>query len=246
MPAASLFIPIVFSFILLAPGDEYICCLMPRSDLFRFFRLPSFRKLIGTFFLLSFLGFVRSQNLDVVILRNVYSGQTTFKTNIFRAEAQSVVVFNLAAPLSIFGAGLIKSDKKLQRDGLFVAGAFVFSAVATQSIKAIIKRDRPFVRYPQYFSDRFDGGGYSFPSGHVSAAFCTATSLSLYFPKWYVILPSYLWAATVAWARIYQGVHYPSDVLAGSILGAVSAWAGHAFQKYYDKKHLLKHPAFGF
>ena len=77
----------------------------------------------------------------------------------------------------------------------------------------------------------------SFPSGHVSAAFCTATSLSLRFHKWYVIAPSFLWATSVGWARMYQGVHYPSDVLAGAIVGAGSAWLGYKIQHRMEKKH---------
>ena len=78
---------------------------------------------------------------------------------------------------------------------------------------------------------------YSFPSGHTSSAFCTATSLSLLFPKWYVAVPSYLYAATVGYARMYQGVHYPSDVLVGALVGAGSAWISYKVEKWMDKKH---------
>jgi len=55
----------------------------------------------------------------------------------------------------------------------------------------------------------------SFPSGHTTAAFETATSLSLNFPKWYVIIPAYTWAGAVGYSRLYLGVHYPSDIAAG-------------------------------
>jgi membrane-associated phospholipid phosphatase len=184
-----------------------------------------------------------AQNIDVSILKSVYGNQTSFKDNFFKADAQSVIVFNVAAPVSIFAVGLIKHDKQMQRDGLFVAGAYVLSTIVTQSLKPIIKRERPFIAYPQYFSDRYDGGGYSFPSGHTSAAFCTATSLSLYFPKWYVIAPSYLWAASVGWARMYEGVHYPSDVLAGAIVGAGSAWIGYKVEQKWNRKKPIKHPS---
>jgi membrane-associated phospholipid phosphatase len=205
-----------------------------------FFFLKAFQKFFFTFLLLLNFFYVKGQNLDVRILRSVYNSESSFKDKFFKADAQGVVVFNIAVPISIFTIGTIKHDKRLQRNGLFIAGAFVFSAVATQSLKALIKRERPFVSYPYYFADRYDGGGYSFPSGHVSAAFCTATSLSIYFPKWYVVVPAYIWAGSVGWARMYQGVHYPSDVLAGAMLGAGSAWAGYFIQKYVDKKHLQK------
>jgi membrane-associated phospholipid phosphatase len=200
------------------------------------------RNFFCAFLILPAFGCASGQNIDIRVLRSVYNNESVFKNKFFKLDAQGVVVFNLAVPAGIFASGLINRDQLSQRDGLFVAGAFVLSAAATQSLKAIIKRARPFETYPQYFADRYDGGGYSFPSGHVSAAFCTATSLSIYFPKWYVITPAYLWAASVGWARMYQGVHYPSDVLAGAVVGAGSAWAGQMIQKYVDKKHLHKQP----
>jgi membrane-associated phospholipid phosphatase len=181
-----------------------------------------------------------AQNIDVSILKSIYKNQTSFKDNFFKADAQSVIVFNIAAPVSMFAVGLMKHDKQLQKNAIYIAGAYVLSSIITQGLKPIVKRDRPFVTYPQFFSDRYDGGGYSFPSGHTSAAFCTATSLSLYFPKWYVIVPSYLWATSIGWARMYEGVHYPSDVLAGAIIGAGSAWLGHYIQHKMERQSKKK------
>ena len=67
----------------------------------------------------------------------------------------------------------------------------------------------------------------SFPSGHTSMAFCTATSLSLLYPYWYVVVPSMLWATSVGFSRLYLGVHYPTDVLTGALLGAGVAWVAY-------------------
>ena len=179
---------------------------------------------------------VEAQNFDVSLLQSIYKNETPFKDKFFKADAQSITIFNIAAPVSIFAAGLMKHDKQLQKNAIYIAGAYIASSIVTQGLKQIVKRERPFEQYPLLFSDRYDGGGYSFPSGHTSAAFCTATSLSLYFPKWYVIAPSYLWATSIGWARMYQGVHYPTDVLAGAIVGAGSAWLGYKFQKWMDRK----------
>jgi undecaprenyl-diphosphatase len=46
-----------------------------------------------------------------------------------------------------------------------------------------------------------------------------ATSLSLATKKWYVAVPAYLWASGVAYSRMYLGVHYPSDLLGGIVIG---------------------------
>ncbi|GAB2971723.1 hypothetical protein GCM10027049_01640 [Mucilaginibacter puniceus] len=68
-------------------------------------------------------------------------------------------------------------------------------------------------------------------------AFATATSLSLSFPKWYVIIPSYTYAAAIGYSRMYLGVHYPTDVLAGALLGTGTAFLTWKLQKILFKKN---------
>jgi membrane-associated phospholipid phosphatase len=179
---------------------------------------------------------VFAQSFDINTVKTINGNASSSKTNFFKADAQSVTVVNIAAPVGVFVAGLIKHNNQLKKDAAYMAGTFILSTIVTHAAKKIIHRKRPFEEYP-FIVKRDAGGGYSFPSGHTSAAFTTATSLSLYFPKWYVIVPSYLWAGSVAYARVYQGVHYPSDVFAGAIVGAGSAWVGWKIQKWMDKKH---------
>lgn len=177
-----------------------------------------------------------AQNTDINLLKSINQSETAFKNNFFKATAESVTIFNIAAPVGLLTAGIIRHDKQLQKEALYVAGGFIVSSIVTQGMKRIIKRDRPFVTYP-FIVKRDVGGSYSFPSGHTSAAFCTATSLSLLFPKWYVIVPSYLYAASVGYSRMYQGVHYPSDVLVGAVVGAGSAWLSYKVEKWQNKKN---------
>lgn len=180
-----------------------------------------------------------SQNFDINLLKSINQNQSNFKDNFFKADAQSVTIFNIAAPIGVFTAGVIKHNPELKKEAYYMAGAFVFCSVATLGLKQIIKRKRPFDEY-SFIVKRDEGGSYSFPSGHTAAAFTTATSLSLAFPKWYVIVPSYLWASSVGYARLYQGVHYPSDVLAGAVVGAGSAWLAWKIQHWLDKKQYKK------
>lgn len=180
-----------------------------------------------------------SQNFDINLLKSINGNASTAKTNFFKADAQSVQYLNIAAPAGIIIAGLIKHDPKLKKDGLYAAGAYLASSIIAQGLKTAVHRERPFNQYP-FIVKRDVGGGYSFPSGHTTTAFTTATSLSLLYPKWYVIVPSYLWAGSVAYARIYQGVHYPTDVLAGAIIGTGTAWLAYKAEQWNNKKHEAK------
>ena len=198
------------------------------------------RKPFSITFICSFIAiFSYAQNFDIDAVRSINGNSSSVKNNLFKATSSSVVIVNIAAPLSLLTAGFIKNDNELKKQAAYMAGGFLISAVVTQGMKRVIKRDRPFVTY-SYIVQKSEGGGYSMPSGHTSAAFCTATSLSLLFPKWYVIVPSYLYAASVGYGRIYQGVHYPTDVFVGAVVGAGSAWLAYKAEKWMDKKHTSK------
>ena len=91
-------------------------------------------------------------------------------------------------------------------------------------LKQAFGRPRPFEAVPD--ADPLIGYtlGDSFPSGHAATSFAGAVVLSAFFRR---LAPLFLaLAAAIAFSRVYVGVHYPGDVLAGSALGA--AWAGGA------------------
>ena len=180
-----------------------------------------------------------AQNKDAKLAMSINEKQTSAKTQYCKLSANSVTLVNFGAPLVVFSAGIIKHDTKMQKDAAYMMGAFVLSSVVTNLAKNAFHKERPYERYSQ-ITKRSSGGGYSFPSGHTSAAFTTATSISLCYPKWYVIAPAYIWAVSVGYSRVYQGVHYPSDVLAGAVVGAGSAWITYKIQKWMDKKPLHK------
>lgn len=180
---------------------------------------------------------LKAQNFDINLLKPINKNETNFKNKYLELNASSVSALSVGIPAGIAIAGFINHDKKLQRDALYMGGAFIISSIITQSTKRIFDRQRPFEKYPFIIKRDDESGGLSFPSGHTSAAFCTATSVALRYRKWYFVAPSYLFATSVAWARMYQGVHYPSDVFAGAIVGAGSAWLGWKVQKLIEKKH---------
>jgi membrane-associated phospholipid phosphatase len=189
--------------------------------------------------LFSFLFNNRSiaQNADIKLLQSINRKETFFKDKYLELNASSASKLSVGIPAGIALAGFIKHDKQLQRDALYMGGAYLLSGIITQSSKSIDKRVRPFEKY-NFITQRDDeSGGYSFPSGHTADAFCIATSVSLRYRKWYFVAPAYLFAASVGWARMYQGVHYPSDVLMGALVGSGSAWLSWKAEKWKERKH---------
>ncbi|NOT91404.1 phosphatase PAP2 family protein [Ferruginibacter sp.] len=179
---------------------------------------------------------LHAQNFDINLLKSINKNETNFKNKYLELNASSVTVLSVGIPAGIAIAGFINHDKKLQRDALYMGGAFIVTGIITQSTKRIIDRQRPFEKYSFIIKRDDESGGLSFPSGHTSSAFSTATSVALRYRKWYFVAPSYLFASSVAWARMYQGVHYPSDVFAGALIGTGSAWLGWKVQKFIEKK----------
>jgi len=171
-----------------------------------------------------------SQNLDISILRSINSPETLPSDKFFRFVSNSEIYVALGIPSGMAAAGLIKDDKELLRNACVILGSAAIASGITIILKYSVNRDRPYVTYPD-ITKKTDVSSPSFPSGHTSSAFSTATSLSLAYPKWYVIVPTYTWASTVAYSRMHLGVHYPSDVLAGAVIGAGSAWISYRINK---------------
>ena len=184
----------------------------------------------------AFTGFC--QNVDITLLRKVYTPGELASDGFFRFASNSEVYVALGLPVGLAVTGLVNDDRDLIRNAaVILAGEAVASGI-TLALKYSVGRDRPFDTWPDIVR-KSPAGSPSFPSGHTSNAFATATSLSLAYPKWYVITPSYLWAGTVAYSRMHLGVHYPSDVLAGALIGAGSAYLTH---KVNQKLNIKKRP----
>ena len=137
-----------------------------------------------------------------------------------------------AVPAATWVATAITPDNaQLKQVATATTISFATAFAITEFVKHSVRRPRP---YDGYIGDLIPVKktiGYSFPSGHTSLTFSVATSLSLSYPKWYVIAPSMLWASSVAFSRLYLGVHYPTDVFTGMIVGAASGFFGHWLTK---------------
>lgn len=180
--------------------------------------------LILTFLLVQSNSFAQSTEINLLRKINV-ERNTSFDTP-FLVTTHSASPVSIATPAVLLTVGLIKKDSLLKQNSLMMVGTLVTSSLIMASMKWGIKRDRPFVTYPD-IEKLTAGGSPSFPSGHTSMAFSAATSVSIAYPKWFIIAPSFLWASAVGYSRMHLGVHYPSDVLVGALIGSGSAWLSH-------------------
>jgi undecaprenyl-diphosphatase len=126
----------------------------------------------------------------------------------------------------IIGLLIVVLDSTVSKILLPVGAVSLAIEISAQTaVKYRAKRLRPFKALPEQIRMLVRPlDEWSFPSGHAAGAFVMATVLRHFYPHFGI--PFYLGASTISFSRIYNGVHYPSDVLFGCVLGIVSARLG--------------------
>lgn len=192
------------------------------------------RRIITLFLAVCFTVGVAAQNVDINTLETINKWDVH---GLSRGLSVSGVVLPIGVPVAMGVYALIKKDQPLLKDAVYIGTSVIEALGITYGLKYIVDRDRPYVKYPDkiHAYGAPDEDSPSFPSGHTAAAFSLATSLSITYPKWYVIAPAAVWACGVGFARMNQGVHYPSDVLAGAAIGV-----GCGFVNIYINRWLNK------
>lgn len=178
---------------------------------------------------------VFSQTIDYRILKSLNQGEYHSWDNAMEITSASVYPALVIAPGSLLLTGYINEDKVMIRNGIKTCAAIGLNAILTTGLKYGINRKRPYVQYPNDIIQRTESGKYSFPSGHTSNAFAMATALSLSTKKWYVAVPAYVYACGVGYSRMRLGVHFPSDVLGGMVLGIGSSLLVWQVDKWLQK-----------
>ena len=175
---------------------------------------------------------VQAQNWDINTVKKVNGWKTH---DLSRAMSHSGLILPVGVPTAMGIYALAQKDKPLLKEAMYIGTSVIEALGITMAMKFTFNRQRPYEKYPNLIHPVSTEPDPSFPSGHTASAFSLATSLSLTYPKWYVIAPSALWACGVGYSRINQGVHYPSDVLTGAVIGT-----GCAFLNIYINRWLNK------
>jgi membrane-associated phospholipid phosphatase len=170
--------------------------------------------------------FLRTE--DIELLRKI-NPDTDEKTDRFFKAVSNMTALGLIAtgiPILLYVYGWLHADLRYQKWACWIGMSFVLNLWVTYALKILTHRVRPYIKYPDLNEKALENTP-SFPSGHSSVAFQTATAVILVCPCWQMAIPAYLWASTIAYSRMYLGVHYPTDVLVGIVLGLFSAWVTH-------------------
>jgi len=131
---------------------------------------------------------------------------------------------------------------KTRRAGIAGVLALALGALVTNlALKPLIERLRPFIADPSLLPLVLIDDMSSFPSGHTTAAFGAAMAWFLTLPEdWCWRWTLFLTAVLMGFSRLYVGVHYPTDVLAGALIGLFAGFAASLIiKKMFAQKTAL-------
>ena len=175
---------------------------------------------------------LNAQNWDINTVKTINNWGVH---DLSRTLSHSGILLPVGVPAAMGIYALIQKDEPLLKDAIYIGTSVIEAVGITYGLKYAFDRQRPYVKYPDKIHPIDAEDSPSFPSGHTAAAFSLATSLSITYPKWYVIAPSAIWACGVGFARINQGVHYPSDVLTGAAIGVSCAFVNVYVNRWLNK-----------
>lgn len=133
----------------------------------------------------------------------------------------------IVLPVGTYLGGTLADNRYAAETGLVLAAVEATTFLSVVAMKQLIGRDRPYVAYPDCITGGEDDPLKSFPSGHAAATTAMSTYLSLRYPYWYVIAPAALYTGYTYFARMNLGMHYPTDILVGALIGGGIAYLGY-------------------
>ena len=162
----------------------------------------------------------------------IYSGDEAISSGIQQMKSvASKKISSIVEPLgrgytviggtgALYVAGLISKNKKIQRASLQALKVEAIGSVIVGATKFVSQRARPNQNLgPYYWSPLKENDYHSFFSGHATYAFCAASMIAQYSKKKWVDVVVYTLATAVAFSRVHDFKHWPTDVIIGSAFG---------------------------
>ena len=160
------------------------------------------------------------QNLDGEILLQI---QQHLRTDMLTPFMKIVTFLGNGGWFWILCAVVLLAVPKTRKTGYAAVLSLIFGVIVTNLLlKNIVARPRPFAEIEALIPLIAKPTDFSFPSGHTTASFAVALVMLRMLPK-KIGIPAVVLAALVAFSRLYLGVHYPTDVLAGFVVALVGS-----------------------
>lgn len=166
---------------------------------------------------------VAGTDLQLAEHANRFAGHHDGWEDVARTYAQISEPLFLALVALLIVGGLLLRRPRVLVSGVLAGLASGVALLVAGLLSALVDRPRPFVGHPQIHAFLAHVPDAGFPSDHATAAFAIAGVLLLRHGLWTV--PVLIAAAALAISRVLIGLHYPSDVLAGAVLGLLVATA---------------------
>ncbi len=127
---------------------------------------------------------------------------------------------------------IIYAVKRWKLESIWIILAMILCVVATDQLTNVTKdffqrlrpSHEPLLEGMVHQVNGYVGGKFGFVSAHSSNSFGFAMLSSLIIRNRHYSLSVFIWAALVAYSRMYLGVHYPLDIMGGMLLGILMAW----------------------
>ncbi len=156
---------------------------------------------------------------QLLLLLNALAGQSRFLDGVIVFFASYAAYALVVAFLAFLLLSQYPKREKLRI--LLVTGlsSVIARFGAVEAIRFFYHRPRPFLDLPVH--QLLTSNEWSFPSGHAAFFFAMATALYLYDKKWGIVF--FAAAALMAVSRVIAGIHYPSDIIGGALIGIITA-----------------------
>ena len=177
------------------------------------------------------------QNIDILVVEKIYRFQHNLNSELFNR----IMIFftNLGdhGTVWIAIALILLLNKKYRKTGILAFVSLAICSLAVNIIlKPLIQRPRPFTEIADIIMLIKTPKDYSFPSGHTAASFVMVYIFFKHIKKYFI--PVFITGILIAFSRMYLSVHYPSDILAGLIIGTFSGLAGEKAVNRFTQKRL--------
>jgi undecaprenyl-diphosphatase len=186
------------------------------------------------------------EQLDQQLFLFLNSLNSPFLDTVMHAISGKVIWVPLYLSILIFLG--IKYKRKFLIILLFIILAATLADQASVLFKNLVQRLRP-CHEPSlegliHLVNGECGGKFGFVSSHATNSFNVALISLLFIKKRWYTISIILWASVVGYSRIYLGVHYPGDVICGSLLGALIGWSIYKLYVLTDNKILQQRKFF--